>query len=146
MKNQLDSINQEISDLESNGHGGGLDLSHPKPTRDGFLDNKRKLILCEARLDQIKLKMTDTNIDRKAVLAQKEEIEFEANNMRGIVARQITTGIWKDPSKAYLARIRERRQLENDINIATGETFPDRSDEQIKELTFERIVKQVKSN
>ena len=129
MKAQLDVLNREIADLESNGQAGGLDLSHPKPTRDGFLDNKRKLIMCEKRLDQIKIKLTDPNADRKAILAQKEEAEFEANNMRGIVARQITTGIWKDPSKAYLGRIRERRQLENDIHIATGETFPDRSDE-----------------
>jgi hypothetical protein len=143
MKAQLDAYNREIADLEANGQGGGLDLSHPKPTRDGFLDNKRKLILCEGRVEKIKIKLTDPKCDRKAVMAQKEEAEFEANNMRGIVARQITTGIWKDASSKYLGRIRERRQLENDIHIATGERFPDRSDEYLKELTFDRVYKNV---
>jgi len=87
------------------------------------------MIMAESRLESIKIKMTDPNCDRKALLAQKQEAEFEANNMRGIVSRQITTGVWKDPSKAYLGRIRERRQIENDIHVATEETFPDRSDE-----------------
>ena len=49
--------------------------------------------------------------------------------MRGIVVRQISTGIWKDSSKAYLGRMRERRQVEDEINMATGEKFPDRKNE-----------------
>ena len=62
--------------MEANGQAGGLDLSHPKPTRDGFLDNKRKLILCEGRLEKIKIKLTDPKCDRKATMAQKEEAEL----------------------------------------------------------------------
>ena len=58
----------EISNLEANGQGSELDLSHPKPTQDGFLDNKRKLILCENRLEYIKIKLTNPNIDRRAVM------------------------------------------------------------------------------
>lgn len=69
MKNQLAALNHEISDLEADGSSGGLDLSHPKPTRDGFLDNKRKLIMCETRLEKIKIKLTDPNADRKALMA-----------------------------------------------------------------------------
>lgn len=121
-------------------------MSHPKPTRDGFLENQRKLIANEKQLEKVQIKLTDPNCDRKAVLAQREEAQFNVNNMRGIVARQITTGIWKDPSQAYLGRIRERRQLENDLSIATGERFPDRSDEQIYELTFSKIVKAFKGS
>jgi hypothetical protein len=53
----------------------------------------------------------------------------------------MSTGIWKDASMKYLTRIRERRQLENDIHIATGERFPDRRDESLIELTFEKVMK-----
>jgi len=73
-------------------------------------------LIAEGNYEKIKIKLTDQNADRKAVMAQKQEAEQDLSVKRGIVATQITTGIWKDPSKAYLGRIRERRQLENDIH------------------------------
>ena len=48
-------------------------MSHPKPTRDGFLENQRKLIANEKQLEKVQIKLTDPNCDRKAIMAQREE-------------------------------------------------------------------------
>ena len=39
----IEALNSQIEELEKNGHGGGLDMSVAKPTRDGFLSNVAKL-------------------------------------------------------------------------------------------------------
>lgn len=56
------------------------------------------------------------------------------------------TGIWKDASPGYLSRIRERRQLENDLHLATGQKLPDRSDEAFLEMSFDKIWKEFNSS
>jgi len=67
--------------MEAQGQAGGLDMSHPKATRDSFLDNKRKLIICEKNLEKVKIKLTDPKCDRKAVLAKKTEAEKDLDIM-----------------------------------------------------------------
>ncbi len=89
--------------------------------------------------------MTDHSCDRESVLAEKEKIAYELNNMRGIVARQLTTGIWREPSMLYVKKLNQRRALENEIHLATGQTFPDRKSESIFDLNFSNNVKAFKN-
>ena len=67
-------INSEIQGIEANDLAGGLVMTHPKPTRDGFLDNFRKLQLNEQQLQKLQIQMTDPICDRESVSAEKEKV------------------------------------------------------------------------
>jgi hypothetical protein len=121
-------------------------MTHPKPTRDGFLDNFRKLQLNEQHMLKLQIQMTNPSCDRESMLAEKEKVAHELNNMRGIVGRQLTTGIWREPSVFYVNKLSKRRGLENELHLATGETFPDRKSEAIFDLSFSKIVKAFKNS
>lgn len=75
-----------------------MNESHPKPTRDQFIDNYCKLMLEEDRLIKAK---------QKKDYAAMERHGFETNNLKGILLRQMTTGIYKEPNPQYCARKQE---------------------------------------
>jgi hypothetical protein len=51
------------------------------------------------------------------------------------------TGIWKEPSHLYITKLRQRRNLEDELKVATGQTFPDRKDEAIYEMNLSKMFK-----
>lgn len=42
----------------------------------------------------------------------KDSIAAEITNYKGILARQLTTGVWKPPAPSYPNKLRERNAIE----------------------------------
>ena len=94
--------------MQQGGKCGGMDLSQGKALRDGFLNNFRKLQKESIKHKELQMKLMQPGINKAKVTAEKEEILFSVNTMRGILARQLTTGIWKEPSTKYVNKLHER--------------------------------------
>ena len=92
----------------------------PNITCESFLSNLDKMQRCEKKLEDLRVKMTNPNINRDAVLKEREECKQNVEIMKGIVIRQITTGIWIEPKPAYVKKIKERISLEADYSRLTG--------------------------
>ena len=65
-------------------------------------------------------------------------------NIRGIVCRQLFTGIWAEPSKIFLQKIRERKVIENEIAHLTGFKAINRENEAIYELSKDNLIREFK--
>ena len=87
--------------------------------------------------------MMDPNCNKTKVKQEKEIAAAEADNLRMILVRQITTGIWKEPIPSYANKLKQRKALEQEIHAATGERFPDRSNEDIYEMNLYGLYKKV---
>ncbi|CAM9533902.1 unnamed protein product, partial [Heterosigma akashiwo] len=129
---ELASLDHDLDALEASGQGGCLDAGHPKPTRDAFMDNWR-------RMEQHQATERALQQDEKDLLAaaaaacqgsgggggqaegpgggggKLQEVRrrrayeaSQARNLKGILVRQITTGIWVPASKAYARKAAAR--------------------------------------
>jgi hypothetical protein len=121
-------------------------MNEGKALRDGFLSNFHKMQICEKNLKNAQIKLTNPKCDRDKVIEEREEAQFALNNMRGIVTRQLMTEVWKTPSPLYVTKLRNRRSIENELNLTTGQTFPDRKDEAIYEISFDNLLKTLVNN
>eukprot|EP00929_Paragymnodinium_shiwhaense_P043492 TRINITY_DN22364_c0_g1_i2.p1 TRINITY_DN22364_c0_g1~~TRINITY_DN22364_c0_g1_i2.p1 ORF type:complete len:132 (-),score=32.10 TRINITY_DN22364_c0_g1_i2:536-931(-) len=106
--------------MQDKGMAGGLDVNFPKPTRDGFAANQRKLLFHVQNLEACKQSLTEMKAASKqntAAYAEKEKQKgFEQSqitNLKGILLRAQSTGIWTEPSKPYLSKLAGRRELQN---------------------------------
>ena len=88
--------------MEANNMGGYLDESHPKPTRDQFIKNYKSLKEEEDLLSRAKMIK-----DSSAMAHHSNNI----TNLKGILIRQITTGIWKEPKESYLKAINQKHSV-----------------------------------
>lgn len=108
-----------------------MDLSVPKPTRDGFQSNLDKLAKCKRQLSDIQLKLQEPGIDRDKVNAKKNEITQNWNVMIGIVARQFTTDIWKPATPQFVKKAKELKDLEFEYSRLSGITRKERKNEEL---------------
>ena len=129
--------------MQQDGKCGGMDTTQGKALRDGFLNNFRKMQKESDRYKELQLKLMEPGVNKAKVTAEKEEINLSVNVLKGILARQLTTGIWKEPTTKYVNKLQERKALEKEINIATGQVFPKRDDEDIYEMSFKGLYRDV---
>eukprot|EP00444_Apocalathium_aciculiferum_P019733 CAMPEP_0183459592 /NCGR_PEP_ID=MMETSP0370-20130417/135906_1 /TAXON_ID=268820 /ORGANISM="Peridinium aciculiferum, Strain PAER-2" /LENGTH=464 /DNA_ID=CAMNT_0025651435 /DNA_START=14 /DNA_END=1408 /DNA_ORIENTATION=+ len=110
LRGLLLEVNLSLAHMQAKGMHGELMLEQfPRPTCQGFVDNFRKLRGAEA--------------DVAAALARGgsktsehvKELQFVADNLKGILLRQITTGIWREPKPGYMAKCGEKADLESSI-------------------------------
>ena len=45
---------------------------------------------------------------------------FEINNYKGLLIRQLTTGIYQEPKEAYLSKLKEKEAIEAEYLRVTG--------------------------
>ena len=64
-------------------------------------------------------------------------------NFKGILVRQIMTGIYKEPSPAYLAKLNEQKAIAADLQRFTGQTVNVGNDNEIV-LTFSNLMNDMK--
>jgi hypothetical protein len=64
--------------------------------------------------------MMEPNANRDQLMKKKDDINLEIVNYKGIVCRELTTGIWKQPHPHYPPKLKERRALEAEISAITG--------------------------
>lgn len=90
--------------------------------------------------------MMDPNSNKEELKKVKDDLNLEIINYKGILARQLTTGIWKEPHPSFPAKLKERRALEAEISAITGQTFLQRKGEEIYELNFSNLVSELKKS
>ena len=67
-------------------------------------------------IDQDKLMKARQKKDFAAI----EKHGFETNNMKGILLRQMTTGIYKEPNPRYMGKKQEQLQVAQELQRLTG--------------------------
>ena len=67
---------------------------------------------------------------------EKEEIAANVEIMKGIVIRQITTGIWIEPKPGYVKKIKEKRSIQSELTRLTGKQFKWTKADEMLELNF----------
>lgn len=82
--------------MEARNEHGYLDESQPKPTRDHFVANYTKWL-------QLKDAYSRTEVSKR------EKFATEIENYKGIVLRQLMTGIFIEPRPGYLTKVKEMR-------------------------------------
>lgn len=64
--------------------------------------------------------MMDANANKQETKKVKDGITAEIVNYKGILARQLTTGIWKAPAPSYHNKLIERKAIEAVITSING--------------------------
>ena len=116
----LMALNKDLQSMRAQGQNGQMDESHPKPTRDQFLNNLKQFE--QAREGVYK------NHDNPTL---KEQYNFQMQNFRGILIRQIMTGIYKEPSSHYLTKLNEQKRVAAELQKLTGKSYPSGAENEI---------------
>lgn len=61
------------------------------------MNNYQKLYGLTKKLQHVQMQLMDPNCNKQELMKKKDDINFEIVNYKGIVARQLMTGIWKEP-------------------------------------------------
>ena len=123
----------ELQDMERRGMCGILDESQPKPTRDAFVTNFRNLRQNEGALSSLKQSNSE-NIE------QMNYHVSQINNLKGVLIRQITTKIFKEPHQSYLTKLQEKRDIEGQLLRLTGDSkYHSKIDLNKIDLTFSSL-------
>ena len=64
--------------------------------------------------------MTNPKYNKEVIKAERDECNANVINLKGIVIRQITIGIWIEPKPAYVAKVKERISIEAELSRLTG--------------------------
>ena len=105
---ELQLIDIELSNMAKTGKAGGLNTTDfPKSLQTSFLSNmtkyKQHKKAYESLQQQIKAGKTTSSI-----LKAKQYEHSQVKNLQGILLRSMTTGIWTDPSPAYMKYVQRR--------------------------------------
>ena len=88
--------------------------------------------------------MTNPNVDKNATRAERDECNTNVINLKGILIRQITTGIWIEPKPAYVGKVKERISLEAELCRLTGKQLVKRKNDELIELNFSNLLRELK--
>ena len=75
------------------------------------MDNYHKLMREEERFKKAKMNKDFTGMEKHG---------FECNNLKGILLRQMTTGIYKEPNHRYIALKQDQFQIAQELQRITG--------------------------
>jgi len=105
---ELQLIDVELSSMTKTGKSGGLNTSDfSKSLQTSFMSNmtkyKQHKKAYESIQQQIKAGKTTSSI-----LKAKQYESSQVKNLQGILLRSMTTGIWTDPSPAYMKNVQRR--------------------------------------
>ena len=128
IEQMLSKVTQELDGLRLKGNHGHLDQNEPKSLRDQFCKNFSEFERCQNRL-----------YHQKNTPKIKEQLQFEMQNLKGILARQITTGLYKEPTSNYLKKVQQQKQLAQELQKLTGKTIPLETDNEIN-LIFNDLL------
>ncbi|CAJ1326883.1 unnamed protein product [Effrenium voratum] len=127
VRQQLQQLEQQLAELEAKGGAGGVNPSFPKTTREGFVANQRKLMehignlrSCKAALTELKAAKKEDSAEFLEKSQQRSYEESQITNLKGILIRSQSTGVWKEPSKPYIYKLAAKRELQHEL-AALGE-------------------------
>ena len=72
--------------------------------------------------------------------------KFSMENLKGILIRQLTTGIYKEATKGYTRKLHERQNIRTALSRITGETFKETFEENMAmNLNFSALLSDLKN-
>lgn len=106
--------------MREKGMGPRMDETHPKPTRDQFLNNYK---IYDQALTQLTQQQNKANI--------KPQLQAQMENMRGILIRQIMTGLYVEASPHYMRKLSEQKAIAAELQKLTGRTYVNGAENEI---------------
>ncbi len=144
MQYSLRRVEGELRYLESRNQHGRVNTDFPNSTVQTFNNNKERLTYHMGQLQQLKQHSLELKSTQKththeyqALLKQIESENRKVTNLRGLVIRQLTTGIWIKPKESYVKKTLEKRELQKRIHRLNG------TDDSTKELISEEMFSSI---
>lgn len=126
-RDMLDRVDKALSELEAQGQAGGLNPTHLNSTRVPFVQNQTKMAYHIAQLQLVKSQLSAHRSsqlqDSKILETLQTSLRFheaQAYNLKGVLVRSMTTGVWIEPSKRFLAKLTQRKALVSEL-VSYGE-------------------------
>lgn len=139
----LGKVKDELRVLESRNQHGRINPDFPNSTVQTFNTNKEKLIYHMGQLQKLRQESLELRSSRnsdshryEAILKQIEAEDRKVTNFRGLVIRQMTTGVWIKPKEVYVKKSLEKRELQKRIDRLQGSN---RAIEEVNEEMFSSI-------
>ena len=129
------SLTLELKEMEKSNLHGHINPDFPPSTAKTFLTNKKRfkvhlsrLAKCQQRLadwngKQVNRSISDPKDDQSPLEAERQElmkeIEFEEMQvkvLKGIVIRQMTTGVWIPPKRVYSQKLVQMNEIKKQLN------------------------------
>ncbi len=133
---QLGEVDKELHRLRQRDQHGRHNPDFPKSTIKSFSTNKQKLLYHMNQLQMMKQNLIEMNADRLYCSNDSDKMSFERDyrllqakieneslnvkNFRGLVLRQMTTGIWIPPCTTYSRKLLRKREIQKSIQRLGG--------------------------
>jgi len=127
VKGLLDQVYHELDRMEAKGMHGVFNEGHDNCTREQFKSNFRGLREQEA-------------LASRAAPGQKKFHESQIHNYKGMLIRQLMTGIFQEPKGSYLEKLKEKDQLEAEYHRITGKSMK-RQDKMVYDITQKSLMR-----
>lgn len=103
---ELQSIDEELQLMTTSGKAGGLNTTDfPKSLQTSFMSNMKKY---QHHKNALQSCQQSIKAGKSGLQKTKQYEESQVKNLRGILLRQMTTGIWVDPAPSYMKHVRRR--------------------------------------
>lgn len=129
IQNALTRVEKELNQLKLIGAHGRNNPDFPHSTINTFTVIKQKLILHMRQLQKYKQNLVGMNNGiqtangKEEYRTLKKHIENEnvqVTNLRGLVLRQMTTGVWIPPKQSYNKKVLEKGELQKRLRRLNG--------------------------
>lgn len=119
---ELREVDEDIRKMTNEGLNGGINTTDfPKCTQKSLQDNLDRYNLHSKNVRDIKQQLKALNLgnkDENSSSKSRRELnhrltyeESQVKNLKGIILRSMTTGIWTDPSPKYVQRVQCHNEL-----------------------------------
>lgn len=102
---ELRVIDEEIQSLVADGRSGGFNMDFPNSLRRSFSENMKKYYHHKSSLSICKQQIKS---GQKGLEKVRQYEESQANNLRGILLRSMTTNVYTDPCPRYIKIVQRR--------------------------------------
>jgi hypothetical protein len=131
LRNTFKALTLDLKKMEKQHLHGHINPEFPPSTANTFLTNKRRfqghlnrLAKCQQRLAEwygqqanhtVQYDEKKTAMDRKELMKEVEFEEMQVKVLKGIVIRQMTTGVWIPPKRVYSQRLVQRNEIKKQL-------------------------------
>ncbi len=148
MQFMLRRVEDELRVLELRNQHGRINPDFPNSTVQTFISNKDRLTYHMGQLQKLRQRSLELKGSQNTqngsihsnecnnVLKQIKAETRKVTNLRGLVIRQMTTGIWIKPKESYVKKTLEKHELQKRINRLNGS---ERSSHEVNEEMFSTI-------
>ena len=131
-KVELCQVDEDIRKMMNEGVDGGINtIDFAKCTQTSFQNNLDRYHIHSKNVRDIKqqLKALSGNKNEQSFSKESRELnhrltyeESQVKNLKGIILRSMTTGIWTDPSPKYIHRVQRHNELRELLSSMNQDT------------------------